>query len=187
VADPVQILQRAIDRLSEAVDRSDTAFDAEVENLANVVVDLIAASENEALREALPRIERLYSTTLIADAGGTDRDDAVVGQLGALVTLFSAAAARPGRTFSQSLLAKGIHGKLLIALKAAGRRLDNQEVVTIASTTKLAVAHALSKLRDAGLVLVTQEWRRKLIGLTELGHAAATELEATKPRETDAT
>ena len=182
MADPIKVLQRAVDRLAKAIDLSRATFDAEVENLTAVVVGLITVSENEALRELSPRIEKLYSETLVGDGQGGDRDDAVVGQLGALATLFSIAAARPGRSSVKKLLNEGLNGKLLLALKEAGAALDNQELAAKVDAAESSVARMLPKLRDAGLVSVTREWKRKLNGLTEQGEAAAAELEATSVR-----
>jgi len=173
MASATEVLRRSVTRLSEAVASDDRrAVSAEVEVLIDAAVPLIAAGDTEAFGDTLPSLQKLFGTTVVGD-GDTDRDDAVVGGLGALVTLFTVAAARPGRQSAKKIAEEPAAAAILRAAAGAGRPLSNQELAAAADYTEETVARIMPRLRNAGLFEVERDWKRKLNRITDTGLALA--------------
>lgn len=173
MASAAEVLRRSVTRLAEAVRSDDRqSVTAEVEVLIDTAVPLIAEGDTEAFGEALPPLQKLFGTTVVGE-GEIDRDDGVVGRLGALVTLFTVAAARPGRQSVETLAKEPAAATILRAAADAQRPLSNQELAVAAGYTEETVARTMPRLRNAGLFEAERDWRRKLNRLTATGLALA--------------
>ena len=81
----------SIRRMSDAIAALDrVTFDAEVNLVLDMAVPLIRTGQSDVLGEVLPDLQKLYGETLVS-LGEVDRDDAAMGKLSVLVSLFSMA------------------------------------------------------------------------------------------------
>ncbi|WP_159996780.1 ImmA/IrrE family metallo-endopeptidase [Roseomonas sp. 18066] len=171
MAHAVKLLETSVTRLSDAVAADDRpGVVAEIEVLVDMAVPMIAEGITDALAAVLPKLQKVFGTTLVG-SGDVDRDDSVVGRIATPVTIFGVAASRPAREPLRKVAEEPVAAALLRAAAQSEEPLSNQVLAEKAGYTEETVARTLPKLRNLGLFEVERDWKRKLNRITEAGLA----------------
>ena len=164
-------------RLGVALEGNEaTAIDSEIENVLDLTVGALIHDQPEIVMALHSQVERLYAKCRASAQRAAGQPFA--GQLRTLTSLLSTASRRRRAPDASRFLNDAKYAPLLMALRDAGRPLNNQALAAEAGLSEETVARNMPALRAAGLVRSVSSWKQKLNTLTATAESAMGERQA---------